>query len=117
MHPHRHLTWDEAAGLPETSARLKRLPEGLHFPDDFPEPIRFDARRRRLLYRGFMRLSSHTFLRGCSPDPAYLKALERLFQDSTFGLADSPSRNAFGWWLAGAVCLALAAVAVWAWLR
>ena len=39
MDEHHYKSWAEAAGLPETSARLTRLPPGLNFPDDFPEPI------------------------------------------------------------------------------
>ena len=84
-------TWSQAAGLPETAARLEALPPGLDFPADFPEPIRYDAARRLLVYRGFMASASYQFLRGRSADLAYLAALDVLFRDSAYAL--SPRRR------------------------
>ncbi len=84
MSEHRHKTWGEAAGLPETSIRLERLPPNLQFNDDYPEPIRYDAQRKRLVYRGFMTSVSYTYLRRRSGDPAYLEALDALFQESAY---------------------------------
>ena len=80
MHTHRHVTWANAAGLPEVSARLDRLPNGIPFSDNFPEPIRFDPTRKRLLYRGFMSSVSYRYLHGLSTDPAYVSALDLLFR-------------------------------------
>jgi len=39
MYAHRYKTWSEGAGLPEMSAPLARLPDGLSLPEDFPEQI------------------------------------------------------------------------------
>jgi hypothetical protein len=117
MDEHRHKTWDEAAGLPEVSARLERLPEGLTFPDDFPEPIRFDPRRRRLAYRGFMTSNSYRYLHRRSRDPAYIAALDVLFQDSSCAAPGArPDRRARLWLLVGAGAAA-AAAAGWALTR
>jgi hypothetical protein len=85
--PWRNKTWREAAGQPETAARLQQLPAGLTFPGDFPEPIAYDPSRQLLLYRGFMCHGSYQFLRQLSPDPAYLIALDRVYQASSSGLA------------------------------
>ena len=46
----RGKTWLDARGLPEAAANLPALPNDLQFPDDFPEPICFDAARKLLLY-------------------------------------------------------------------
>src|SRR6185437_1701315 len=80
MTSHHNKTWEEAAGTPETFVALPRLPQGLTFTENFPEPIRHDAERKRLIYRGFMCSASYTFLHGLSTDPAYVAALDALFQ-------------------------------------
>src|SRR5205809_369089 len=77
----RNKTWKEAAGLHETAARLQQLPAGLAFPEDFPEPITYDVDWKLLLYRGFMYHGSYLFLRQLSADPAYIAALDVLYQD------------------------------------
>jgi hypothetical protein len=116
MAAHRHKTWAEAAGSPEFSARLDRPPAGLDFPADFPEPLRYDPARRRLAYRGFMCSASYRYLRGLSADPAYLAALDALFQASADALPGGRPRRRWAW-LAAAACLAGSAAAAWALLR
>jgi hypothetical protein len=86
MHTHHYKTWGEAAGLPETAARLDRLPPDLGLTDDFPEPLRYDPGAKRLLYRGFMCSSSYAFLRSCCKDLPYLNALDSLFQQTAAAL-------------------------------
>jgi len=71
MQAHHYKTWGEAAGLPETAARLDHLPQGLDFPADFPEPMHFEPERKRLIYRGFMCSVSYAYLRGLSTGTAY----------------------------------------------
>jgi hypothetical protein len=112
MHAPVAKTWAEAAGLPETSARLERLPEGLTFPEGFPAPIRYDAARRLLVYRGFMTSTRYSSLHALSADPAYLAALDALYRDSAYTLADRPSRR-WVWWLLGLACLGTVGVLVW----
>src|SRR5438105_2318737 len=73
--PPRDKPWRQAAGQPETAAKLERLPAGLEFPDVFPEPIAYDPRRQLLIYRGLMTHDSYAYLRLLSVDPAYLAAL------------------------------------------
>src|SRR5215813_301361 len=98
MDEDRYKSWAEAVGLPETSARLSRLPPGLDFPDDFPEPIRFDAARKRLIYRGFMASASYRFLHALSADPGYVAALDQLYRDSSYALKPrSGIRRAWLW--------------------
>jgi hypothetical protein len=113
MHAHRHKTWGEAAGLPETSARLDTLPAGLDFPDAFPEPIRYDPARKRLVYRGFMSSVSYRFLHELSAETAYLNALDDIFQDSSYALRRPKQRPHLWPWLVGAAGLAGAVGASW----
>ena len=109
----RNKTWQQAAGLHETASRLDHLPPGLAFPEDFPEPITYDADWKLLLYRGFMYHGSYLFLRQLSSDPAFIAALDVLYQESS-----CPRRSWRGrpWLLA--VLMGLGALAAaWWWLR
>jgi hypothetical protein len=117
MPAHRHKTWGEASGLPETCARLDRLPEGLTFPDDFPEPIRFDPARKRLVYRGFMSSASYRFLHALSMQSTYVTALDELYLASAYVLARQKRRLRVWPWLLGAISLATLAALLWAKLR
>jgi hypothetical protein len=112
-----HKTWAQAAGLPETSTRLERLPEGMNFPDDFPEPIRFDPARKRLTYRGFMTSLSYRFLHTLSTDGAYIAALDELFEESAYALDRRSGLAAIWPWLVGASALLGTLALVWIRLR
>jgi hypothetical protein len=117
MHAHRYKTWAEATGLPATSTRMEKLPEGMDFPEDFPEPIRFDPAHKRLVYRGFMSSASYRFLHGLSADRAYADAVDALFQSSSFAL-DGPRQGRRVWvWLLAAAGLGAAAAVAWTFLR
>ena len=100
---HRYKTWAEAAGLPETAAKLERLPPGVHLRDDFPEPLRFDPARKLLMYRGFMSSTSYRFLHGLSADLAFLDALDRLFMGSAY--TGTGRARVWPWVLAGTASL------------
>src|SRR5215468_11783644 len=115
MDEHHYKSLAEPAGLLETSARLSRLPPGLNFPDDFPEPIHFYAARKRLVYRGFMASASYRFLPALSPDLDYIAALDQLYRDSSHALKPRPGRRrGWSWLMLGAGLLAVAAAVVWA---
>src|SRR5262245_40928787 len=112
---YRNKTWREAAGQKETVARLERLPPGLTFADDFPEPITYDPQRRLLLYRGFMYHGSYIYLRQLSGDSAYLTALNEVYLTSAY---EPSAHRAWPYWLALVLTGALlAGLGAWWWLR
>jgi len=100
-HTHYYKTWAEAAGLPEISASLEKLPAGLAFPENFPEPIRFDPERKRLVYRGFMPSASYRFLHALNCDGNYLEALDQLFEDSASVMESNKGLARLWPWLVG----------------
>ena len=106
------MTWREAEGKPETSARLDRLPPGLTFPTAFPEPISYDPARKLLVYRGFMSYASFEFLHQLSNDPAFGVALDQLYAQSAPAV---PFRRRRLWWLVAT--LLVIALAAWWWFR
>jgi hypothetical protein len=116
MQAHHYKTWSEAAGMPETVAPLPRLPNGVKLSDDFPEPIRYDPDRKRLIYRGFMSSASYRFLHNLSTDPAYVAALDVLFQASAYVL-DKPAGGRLWRWLVAFGAVAAAIAAAWRFLR
>src|SRR5262249_50532757 len=101
------------AGLPEPPARPARLPSDRAFPVDFPEPIRYDPTRKRLVYRGFMTSTSYAYLRDHSHDLAYLTALDVLYQDSAYSHPDAPPAGAVWLWLLVSAGMVALAVAFW----
>ncbi len=120
MHSHRYKTWEEAAGLPETFAVLQRLPNGLAFPADFPEPISYDEQRKRLIYRGFMCSASYTFLHQLNTDPLYIAAVDSLFQSTSYTLPKrkKPKKASRVWlWLVVLACLGTTIAVAWKLLR
>ena len=120
MYSHRYKTWEEAAGLPETFAPLHRLPPGLSFPANFPEPIRYDEQRKRLIYRGFMCSASYAFLHSLQTDPAYIAAVDALFQATSVILQKrhKTKRGPRVWlWLLAVGGVGGMLAAVWKWMR
>ena len=66
----------------KTSEKLSVLPEGLHFPDSLRSKIIYDIIKGTLNYKGTMKSEERDELLGLSPDPAYRKVVENLFQRS-----------------------------------
>jgi hypothetical protein len=81
-------TWEACAGLHESQAPLARLDNKVVFGNDYPLPIRYDAERKLLQYRGFMSHATYVKLAALCDDRDYQTALERLF------VATSPSVEA-----------------------
>jgi hypothetical protein len=106
------VSWQQAAGQRTVSAPLSQLPPGVQFEDDFPEPIHYDAARKRLEYRGFMPHPSFVALQRLSNDYEFLRCLERLFAESA--QPETP-RAPFPAWLMLAPAGAVVAGAI-AWL-
>lgn len=87
-------TWDEALGQREVAVPLAYLPADVELAVDFPEPIRYDAERLVLAYRGVMPPGSYQRLRSLSKDLPFQLAVDRLFAASA---ADRSRQN--GRWL------------------
>jgi hypothetical protein len=64
----------------EHSVPLDRLPEGLCFPAEFGDRIRYDADRRRLVFRGFMSKGDFDRLCQLSDDWPFRRQLDELFR-------------------------------------
>ena len=61
-------TWDARAGMREAESPLAQLDPSIHFDGEYPEPIRYDAERKVLRYRGPMSHASFVVLRALSDD-------------------------------------------------
>ena len=68
---------------------LDRLPEGLEFPEDLRDKIRFDSQTRRLSFRGYMSKSEFDRISGLTRDWGFRRKLEELFQMSV--VEDQPT--------------------------
>jgi hypothetical protein len=95
---------------------LETLPPGIAFPEDFPEPIAYDASRQLLLYRGIMSHTSYSYLRQLSGDAAYLTAVDQIRKTSCqlYAQRARPHFSRYGWlWLLGAVLLLASLIVGW----
>jgi hypothetical protein len=114
----RKRTWDACAGLPECEVPLAQLDSAVCFDDDYPEPIRYDAARRVLRYRGTMSHASFVRLHSLSRDRDYLRAMEQLFVASAPPLpVQSLVGSPLTWLGLAAVAVVIAAAAWFAWSR
>ena len=59
---------------------IARFPDGLTFPHDLADRIRYDPNSRHLVFRGFMSKADFDRLSRLSDDWAYLRPLEDLFR-------------------------------------
>jgi hypothetical protein len=59
---------------------LNRLPEGVQFPPELSDRIRYDGSSCRLVFQGFMSKAEFDRLSVLSPDWPYRRALEDLFR-------------------------------------
>jgi hypothetical protein len=103
----RRRTWEACAALHEAQSPLAQLDSRVVFGNDYPEPIRYDAERKLLRYRGFMPHASYVKLAALSDDRAYQTALERLF------VATSPAAESPPWpipWKGIAAAIVIAAL-------
>jgi hypothetical protein len=74
------------------SVPLERLPGDFRFPEELAAKIKFDAARQQLQFEGFMSKTDFDKLVRLHNDLAYQRALEHLFQVSTFVPTKKPSR-------------------------
>jgi hypothetical protein len=103
-------TWEQCAGQRESEAPLSGLDGVVTFGDDFPDPIRYDAARGVLRYRGLMSHGSFRYLGGLSRDYRYQRALEQLFVATATPLAAGPSWTT---WLGAAAAVVVLLAAAW----
>jgi hypothetical protein len=104
-------TWNSLPNEREVSCTLATLPSDVSFPDTFPEPIQYDAVRKRLKYRGFMPHASFVELQKLSNDFNYLRTLEQLFSDSATPATTTAKPN--GIIITSMVAIALIAAIAW----
>jgi hypothetical protein len=69
---------------------MASLPPGLEFPPELSDRIRYDAAKRRLVYRGFMSKVDFDRLCRLSDDWGYRRPLEDLFRQCT---PEEPKRS------------------------
>lgn len=72
---------------------LDRLPEGLEFPADLSDRIRFDPATRRLWYRGYMSKSEFDRISSLTRDWGFRRKLEELFQACVYEDPAPPHRG------------------------
>lgn len=72
---------------------LDRFPEGLEFPADLGDRIRFDPRTKRLSYFGYMSKSEFDRLSALTRDWGFRRKLEELFQMSVYEDRSPPRRS------------------------
>lgn len=111
-----NIAWRQAEGRPESAVFLAELPPGVLFPDDFPEPVRFEAAQRQLRYRGFMSANSYHFLQVQSSDLSYMRALADLNTKSAMSLVQQPAGHSKRLWAALLAAAGIAAAA-FAWFK
>lgn len=67
---------------PETFEKLVKLPDGVEFPEDLKNKIRYDNSTQLLIFKGIMSQEEKNKLLNLSTDNTYKKAIEALFQMS-----------------------------------
>jgi hypothetical protein len=60
--------------------KVDKLPDGLVFPDDLTDKIRFDAEQRKLVFRGTMSKRDFDRLSQLTTDWPFRRRLEELFR-------------------------------------
>jgi hypothetical protein len=75
----------------ERFVKLDRLPEGLMFPPQFTDRIRYDDQAGHLCFLGFMSKADFDKLYLLSDDWTYRRSLEELFRRCTLA-EEKPSR-------------------------
>lgn len=66
----------------ETAEKLVKLPDGIEFPEDLKNKIRYDNANQLLIFKGIMSQEEKNKLLNLSTDDRYMKAIEALFQRS-----------------------------------
>jgi hypothetical protein len=104
------------AMLRRSVVSLDPLPEALEFPDDLRDRISYDSERRLLVFRGFMSSADYCFLRSCSGDANYIRALNELHENSAFEIHCRPQIVPLWLWALVTASFALAALVWLGWL-
>lgn len=90
--------------------KLSQLPRDVQFPPELSVKVSYSIEAQELRFAGFMSKTDFDKLVRVSADLSYQRALERLFQDSTFApqaARQAPTRNR---WLLVAASAAMAIV-------
>lgn len=97
------------------SVNLDPLPQGLEFPPELRNRIRYDSQRKAIVFHGFMSKATYDRLLKLHDNGEYRRAIENLFSQATYDLETSKR----GRWTSlfvpvGVVLLvAIAAILIW----
>ena len=67
-----------------SAVHLERLPDGFEFPKALLDRVAYDSERKLLVFHGFMTSADYYFLRACSNNADYIRALNELHDRSAF---------------------------------
>jgi len=104
------------AMLRRTAVSLEQLPEALKIPDYLRHRISYESARKLLVFRGFMSSADYYFLRSCSGDANYIRAINELHEKSSFELHCRPRIVPLWLWALVTASFALAALVWLGWI-
>jgi hypothetical protein len=75
------------------SVRVEQLPDGIVFPPEMADRVRYDSSTRTLSFRGFMSKAEFDRLSRLHDDWGYRRSLEELFRLCTLDPGPTPTNR------------------------